>query len=232
MGAAGRFVRDVLRSLTWRKVLLSQVLYLFLDVLGAAFVTPSSPSSFVWSRMVIGELQALSILLAIVIAEQAVVRGARPLRAYVLAILAASVFAGSAQFQIRHWLGIYTNVDQPGRPMSVRRTQMVVAGCITASYGLLVVLIYLDYQRRERLLRRLRTVQVERARREQSLAESRIARLRSDVDADELMTKLGALQGRFERGDPEAEGELDALIAGLRAKLAPADVKLGEVARA
>lgn len=232
MGAAGRFVRDVLRSLTWRKVLLSQVLYLFLDVLGAAFVTPSSPSSFVWSRMVIGELQALSILLAIVIAEQAVVRGARPLRAYVLAILAASVFAGSAQFQIRHWLGIYTNVDQPGRPMSVRRTQMVVAGCITASYGLLVVLIYLDYQRRERLLRRLRTVQVERARREQSLAESRIARLRSDVDADELMTKLGALQGRFERGDPEAEGELDELIAGLRAKLAPADVKLGEVARA
>ena len=231
MLAAARFVRDVFRGLTWRKLLLSQALYLFLQILGAAFVNPSTPSSFYWSRMVIGELQALSILLAIVIAEQATVRGARPLRAYVLAIVAASVFAGGAQFQIRHWFGIYTNVDQPGRPMSVRRTQMVVAGCITASYGLLVVLIYLDYQRREQLLRRMRTVQLERARREQGLAESRIAELRSEVDADELMTKLGDLQLRFERGDPDAERELDELIAGLRTKLAPSDAKLGEVAR-
>lgn len=232
MLAAARFVRDVFRGLTWRKLLLSQALFLYLHILGAAFVNPSTPPSFYWSRMVIGELQALSILLAIVIAEQATVRGARPLRAYVLPIVAASVFAGGAQFQIRHWLGIYTNVDQPGRPMSVRRTQMVVAGCITASYGLLVVLIYLDYQRREQLLRRMRTVQLERARREQGLAESRIAGLRSEVDAEELMTKLGDLQLRFERGDQEAERELDELIAGLRTKLAPADAKLIEVAGA
>jgi hypothetical protein len=116
--------------------------------------------------------------------------------------------------------------------MSLRTTQMVVVSCVTLSYGVLVGLIYFDYRRREQLLRRMRAVQLERARQEQDLAESRIAGLRSEVDADELMTKLGYLQGLFERGDPEAEREFDELIANLRAKLAPTVAKLGEGASA
>jgi hypothetical protein len=226
MLGAARFVRDVFRSLTWKKLLLSQLLYGFIDVVGVSFVTASTPPSFFWSRLIIGELQALSILFAILIAEQATVRGVRQLRAYVLAMVAASVFSGVAQFQIRHSLGLYTNVDRPGREMALRRTQMVVVGCFTLSYGLLVMLIYLDYQRRERLLRRMRTVELERARREQGLAESRIAGLRSEVDADELMAKLGDVQQLFERGAPEAERELDDLMASLRAKLSPDHGKL------
>jgi hypothetical protein len=230
MLAAARFVRDVFLSLTWRKLLLSQVLYVLIDVVGVAFMTPSTPPSFFWSRIVIAELQALSILLAILIGDQATVRGMRPLRAYVVALVATSIFAGAVQFQIRHWLGVYTNVDQPGREMSLRRTQMVVVSCITLSYGLLVVLIYLDYQRRERLLRRMRAVQLGRARQEQRLAESRIAELRSEVDGDELMANLGHLQSLFERGAPEAERELNGLIADLRAKLASADASPGVAA--
>jgi hypothetical protein len=169
---------------------------------------------------VIEETMAFCIVLAVLAADEAVARGARPFRAYACAILLASLTATVVQFQVRHWWGMYTNGDQPGRPMSERRMQMVYAGSDAMTYGALFVLIYLDYRQRERLQRRVREAELERVRKEQRLADSRLAALRSDVDAEALMATLSQVQRLFEQDSPEGERRLDLLIADLRAKIA------------
>lgn len=225
MRTAARFVCDTIRSITWQTLLLTQVLALAIDAIAVlSFVLPfRPPSTFLGSRVVVDETMALSIVLAVLAADQAVARGARLFRAYALAILIASLSASAVQFEVRHWLGLYTNGDQPGRPMSQRRMQMVYAASDTLTYGALFVLIYLDYRRRERMQRRVREAELERARKDQRLAESGLAALRSEVDAEELMATLAAVQHLFEQDSPLGERRLDELIADLRARLTSAD---------
>ena len=160
-----------------------------------------------------------SILSAVVVADEAVARGVKRFRAYAVAIVAASVFAAAAQFQVRAWLGVYTVGDQPEAPPATRRMQMVSVGCDTLTYGVLFMLAWLEYRRRAELLRRVRFAELERARSRQRGAETRLAALRSDVDAEALLTTLEDVRDRFERDDPGADVLLDEVIAGFRAKL-------------
>jgi hypothetical protein len=221
VAAAARFLCDVLRAFTWQKLLLVQLLAVALDIVAVlSFVRPlQPPPTFFWARVVIEETMAFSMVLAVLAADQAVLRGARPFRAFAISIAAASVLAGAVQFPVRHWLGLYTNGDRPENDAARRRVQMVYVGSDTLTYGALFVLVYLDYRRRERLLRRVRTAELERARKEQQLAQSKLAALRSGVDAEELLKSLAGLKDLFERDSPDAECSLDELIASLRAKL-------------
>jgi hypothetical protein len=222
------FGRDVLRTFTWQKLLLAQLLVAMLDVFAVLlFVYQyTTPPTFVWSRLVIEETMAFSILLAVLIADQAVARGTHPFRTYALAILIASVFSTVAQHQIRGWLGVYTIADQPGSDPSGSLSQMIYAGCDTLTYGVLFTLVYLDYRRRERLLRRVRAAELERARREQHIVHSQLAALRTDVDAVELLATLDDLRRRFEEDRGDADVRLDTVIASLRNKLAPVETGL------
>ncbi len=221
------FGRDVLRTFTWQKLLLAQLLAGALDVFAVLlFVYQfTTPPSFSGSRLVIEETMAFSILFAVLIADQAVARGTRPFRSYALAILIASVFSAVAQFQIRGWLGLQTIADQPGFDVTMRHAQVVYAGCDTLTYGVLFILVYLDYRRRERLLRRVRAAELERAHHEQDIVRSQLAALRTDVDAVELLETLKELRGAFEQGRADAEARLGAVIADLRTKLAPVDAE-------
>jgi len=225
MRPAARFLRDAIRSFTWHQVLLTQVLALAIDGISVlSFVLPFQPPvTFAASRVMIEEMMAFSIVFAVLAADQAVARGTRLFRAYALAILVASLSVAVVQFEVRHWLGIYTNGDQPGRAMPQRRMQMVYVTSDTLTYGALSVLICLDYRRRERLQRRVREAELERARKEQRLAESRLAALRSEVDAEELMATLAEVQHLLAEDSPAGDRRLDALIADLRARLTPFD---------
>jgi hypothetical protein len=216
---------DVLRSFTWQKLLLVQLLAVTLDVVVILInvTRTAAPPSFTWSRVIIAETMAFSMLLALLIADQLVARGARQFRAYALAIVAASALAGYAQFEIRNAFGVYTRLDRPGVEAAVRRTQMIYAACDTLTYGVIFIMVYLDYRRRERLLKRVRVAELERARSEQSIVRSQLAALRTDVNAVELLATLDDLRRRFEANDADAEVRLDAVIASLRHKLTPVD---------
>jgi hypothetical protein len=225
MRAALAFAHDVLREFTWQKVLLAQLLAVMLDVFALLlFVYRSAaPPTFVWSRLVIEETMAFSILFAVLIADQAVARGTRIFRTYALAILVAAVFSTVVQHAIRGWLGIYTSADQPGSSPAGARTQMIYAAGDTLTYGVLFILVYLDHRRRERLLRRVRAAELERARREQHIVRSQLAALRTDIDAVELLATLDDVRRRFEENRSDADAQLDAVIASLRSKLAPVE---------
>jgi hypothetical protein len=222
LSAAARFALDVLRALTWRRVVLAQLLALALEAIATrVFIVSRGPASYLWSRIVIEETIAFSILVTTLAAEQAVARGARKFPAYAWAIVTASIFAAAAQFLIRHWLGLYTIADQPGVLDAVRLTQMIVVACDTLSYGVLFILVYLDIGRREQLMRRVRAAELERAHRERNVASSQLTALRAGVDAEDLLATLAGLEKSFAGEAPEADGRLDDLIAALRAKLAP-----------
>jgi hypothetical protein len=222
---ATRVARDVLRSFSWQNVLLAQLLAGAFDIVAIMlFVTPgSTPPSFTWSRLIIEETMAFSILAAVLTADQLVERGARPFRAYTVAILLASLFAGVMQFEVRGWFGVYTNGDRPGASLGARRAQIVYVTCDTLTYGVLFTLVYMDYRRRERLLRRVRAAELERERRKQRLVDSRLSALRAGVDAAALMATLTHLQILFECDAATAERQLDDLITSLREKLTPGD---------
>ncbi len=219
----GEICRAVLRTFTWQKLLLTQLLVVALDVIALLSFSPlrTTPSTFFWSRPVIEEIMALSIVIAVAAADQAIARGARAFRAYAVALLAAAVVAATSQFQIRHWLGIYTSGDQPGRAIANRRMQMIYVGSDTVTYGALFVLVYLDYRRREALLKRLRGAELGRARKERRVVEAKLGALRAHVDAAELLATLRDLEQRVAVGLPDADDRLDALIASLRARLSP-----------
>ena len=227
IGAALGFCRDVLRTFTWQKLLLAQLLAGILDLWGLVmFNRATAPPTFPWSRFVIEETMAFSMLFALLIADQAIARGARQFRAYALAIVAASVFSAVAQFQIRGWLQVHTLTDRPGVSAMVRRTQMVYAGCDTLTYGVIFIVVFLDYRRREQLLRRVRSAELERARREQRIVRSQLAALRTDVDHVELLATLDELRRGLEDDRSDVDARLDAVIASLRSKLAPVDAGL------
>jgi hypothetical protein len=223
--AAVRFLRDLLHSFTWQKLLLVQLLALGIEIIAVlSFVMPfQSPPSFLWSRLVVDETVAFSIVSALLVARQSIARGVRPVAAYAIAVLAASVLAAVVQFNVRHWLGVYTNGDRPGVEMSRRRMQMVYAASDTLTYGVLFILIYLDYERRERLLRRIREAELDRARKERHVLHARLAAMRLSIDADALMTELIDLQRLFEHDAPDAVRRLDELVAGLRARVTQLD---------
>jgi hypothetical protein len=220
------FVRSVARAFTWQKLLLAELLFVLLDVFAVLLFVSQLPvpPSFTWSRIVIEQTMALGILLAVLVADEAVRRGAKRFRAYAIAIVAASVLVSAAQFQVRAWLGIYTVGDRPDAALASRRMQMVYVGCDTLTYGALFILALLEYRRRADLLRRMRFAELERARRRQRGAETRLTALRTDVDAAALLTTLEDLRDRFERDTPGADELLDEVIADLRGKLASADV--------
>jgi hypothetical protein len=225
IAVARGFVRDVLRAFTWQKVLVAQLLAGGLDLIVVLMRVGrvASPPTFTWSRFVIAETMAFSILMAVLIAEQAVARGARAFRSYTIAILVASVFSTVVQYEIRTALGFETSTDRPGVAAAVRKTQMVYAGCDALTYGVIFIVCYLDYRRRERLLHRVRAAELERARREQNIVRSQLAALRTDVDAVELLATLEDLQESFERGLADADSRLDGVISSLRSKLAPVE---------
>jgi len=225
MTAVRRFIGDVVRAVTWRQLLLMQLLFAALDMIAVlSFVRPYHPSMLaVWSRVVIEETMAFSIVVAVLVARQAVARGARRFRAYALAIVVASVFAGVTQFGVRQWLGLYTNSDQPRRSTVQRRMQMVWVFSDTLTYGVLFILGYVDYEERERLLQRVRAAALDRAQQEQQLAQSRLAALRSEVDAAALLQTLQDVREAFEQDAAGGEQRLDELIEHLRAQLGPVE---------
>jgi hypothetical protein len=223
--AIAGFMCDLIRSFTWRQFLLAQLLAVAFECIAVlAFVMPlHPPPSFAWSRVVIEQTMGLSIVLALLAANQAIARGARPIAAHAIAIVVASVAAALFQFQVRHWLHIYTNVDRPGIEISRRETQMIVVGSDTLIYGGLFMLMYVDYQRRERALRRIREAELDRARYEQRRVQSRLAAVRSSIDGEELMMQLADVQRLFEQNSEDADRRLDELVAALRAKVTQLD---------
>jgi hypothetical protein len=214
-----RFGRDVIREFTWHTLLLIQVLAVAAHLI-VATVFSQSLTVMLEARFVIAEIVGFSIVLAMMIGDQAAARGMRPLLAYALPLAAMSIVGGLVQFELRVWLGIFKTNSESADVGEQIATMVYVASDIL-SYGVLFELIYLDHRRALRLMRRVAVEEFERARSEQQAADSQLAALQAEIDPVEVIGRLEMLRQTYEYDAPRAEQLLDEFTADLRAKLAP-----------
>jgi hypothetical protein len=224
LDAAARFATDVWRTLTWRTLLYTGLAGLLLGLphIVSRFVLGNARDMSV-AGLVITMTGAFCIMLAVLIADQAIERGTRPWPTYVLALLAGAVLAGWLQDAIRRPFGLYTFIDRPGVSAAVRDTQMVYNGLSMFLYGFMFVLLYRDHRRSKQAEALTRATELERTHGEQLLQASRLAAMRAEVDPAALLAELRSLKAMYEGGAPSADDALEELIQRLRAKLAPVD---------
>jgi len=207
-----RFVVDVARAFTWRRLLLVEAVFVVVDTI-ANFVMVFGDGAGVL-RLVIGHTMALSIVLSVTIGDQAVARGVRTFVAYALP-LALTSYAGA---HVQSWILIALDCEPPGWDWL-----SVVDICFeTATYSAAFTLGYLDYHRRVELARRVRAAELTRANDERQAVESRLAAARAELDPQQLLDEIDALQRSFVADPVWADRQLDDLIDRLRENLAPA----------
>ena len=207
-----RFVVDVARAFTWRRLLLVEAVFVVVDTI-ANFVMVFGDGAGVL-RLVIGHTMALSIVLSVTIGDQAVARGVRTFVAYALP-LALTSYAGA---HLQSWILIALDCEPPGWDWL-----SVVDICFeTATYSAAFTLGYLDYHRRVELARRVRAAELTRANDERQAVESRLAAARAELDPQQLLDEIDALQRSFVADPVWADRQLDDLIDRLRENLAPA----------
>ena len=210
-------VREVGRAITWRNVLAVQVVALLFDTMGNLVVR--FPASMSLSRVIMFEIVGVAIVASALIGDRLAARGVRTLVAYAIPLIVAAPLAALFEYTVRGWLGLYTLADQPGIELVVRRTHMIYAVCDVLTYGAMLIVIYLDYRRRIELTQRVRAAELERARNDAELVQSRLAELRAEVEPAELMNELERVRAMYDVDALRAEQMLDAITDELRAKL-------------
>jgi hypothetical protein len=210
-GVAG-FVSAVLRALTWRAAVLTQslafvfALYLWLEKWNQA----GQPSLLF---NVVGQaIAALLVMLAAFTADEAIRRGWSVWRAFVAVVLCASVINVLAQTLVHGAFAV---------PRPVHGLESIVSDffAIGSLWGT-VLMVYLNRQSAQRLLARLRAGELERVRTERRLIASRLAAVEAQIDPSAVLRQLVEVRDLFAAGRQEADERLDALIIGLRDKVA------------
>jgi hypothetical protein len=211
------FLGAVVRSVTWQRVLaawlLGFALYLVRNFQNAG---PTTPSNFTVSGLIITNLGALLVLLAALSADQAIRREARPWRAYLVCLLAASILTAVGQWYIRGWFHLYTAVNQPGLPAAVQRTQMIFVACDVFMFGGFAMLAFLNRQSAQRILEGVRAAELRRLQLEQQLTDSSMAITLAHIDPGTLFESLGELRDLYARSAPQADLKMDELILRLQ----------------
>jgi hypothetical protein len=160
------------------------------------------------------QLGALFVLLATLCADEAVSRGARPARAYPVALLIASIITAVTQWYGRLWFG------PSGMPIDAQGIRLVLAGLDVGLLGGLAMLAYVNRRIADQILEGVREAELRRVRLERQLIESRLAAAEAQVDPQTLFGALADIRNGFERAAPDADRRLGNLIQDLRAALA------------
>lgn len=213
--AAGLW-RAVRKELTWRRVLTAEVLGLLLNVLRS--LDGWGSTQHIAARTCFTTVAPLLLVVAALLAAEAVRRGSAPLRAYAVALIGAACVSAGLQFLLRQALGIH---PMPGGISSTALAEWVWIGSdfqtvvLLGGIGLLAF-----YNRRsvERILQNVRAVELKRVRLENELIESRLATAQAQVDPRTLFDSLARIRNLFACSSPEADRALEELIQTLRAR--------------
>ena len=214
-------------SIALRNVVIVQAVALLIDTI--ANLVARFPAWMSLSRLIICETMAVAVVGSALLGDRLAARGVPNWLAYGLPLIVAAPVAALFEYTVRGWLGLYTLVDKPGVELVIRQTHMIYVTCDVLTYGAMLIVIYLDYRRRIEFTQRVRAAELERARNDAELVQSRLAQLRADVEPAALMAELERVRAMYDVDGARAEQMLDAMTAELRAKLtesrAPAAVE-------
>ncbi len=226
-GAAGgrrEFLRAVAGRVTWKAVLLSLAVLLILNEVrdvGDGFHAGSGadigPPEFWLSSIVILGCQWICTLIAVLIGDEAVHRGAPRARTYVVAVTIASLVSAVAQYVIRLPLHLRTYVS--GEELLVRITQPAVVFTDQVILCALATFVYVNLRTARQAATRRRAAEIARLDARRRTLESRLQAMQARVEPQFLFNTLAQVRQLYESDATLAGKMLDDLIAYLRAAL-------------
>lgn len=206
------FCMAVLRAVTWRAVLVTQLV-------GALFAL--TPWLEQWGQRTQVNLPlslaqqavaALFLMLAAFAGDEAVRRGWTVLRAFAVALLCLCGATALSQWAIDQLL----NSGHSGHDLS----DSVVSFFSVGGYWGPVLMVYLNRQSATRLLASVRKGELARAQAESRLIGSGLAAVEAQMDPAAVSRQLEQVRDRYAADNPDAESKLEALITDLREKVA------------
>ena len=168
------------------------------------------------SRAILNLLVAFCTVLATLVADEAVDRGARRLPAYAWAVIAGTAVAALAQAPLHQWLQL--EIDGNGRS-TAQPWQPVAAFLEYLLWAAICVAVYVNRRTALRAVQRLNEAQLVRTRVQRQNLESRLQALQARIEPQFLSATLQQVR-QLHDIDPERGARLlDDLIVYLRAAL-------------
>ena len=155
---------------------------------------------------------ALTLLLAVAIADRAVESGRSGRGAYVVAVVLAIGLAAPLAYAIAPYHG------EEGK-WGTWLVPSVVSAMSWFLFGGLAVFVYVDRKRARATRERLAAAELERARRAKQTLESRLAAMQARVEPQFLFNTLAQVRELYDADAVLGERMLDELIAYLRAAM-------------
>jgi hypothetical protein len=149
-------------------------------------------------------------------ADEAVVRGARPILTYVILLVVVNQALAVAVAGALQWIYV-TIYAIPWPPKTWGFTDASVHFSVPCSLGLL---IFMNGRAAERMLEGVRGAELRRVQLDQQLVESRLATAEAQIDPKVLFGALAQIKQGLEHSQPDAEKALNDLIQTLRTALA------------
>jgi sensor histidine kinase YesM len=154
------------------------------------------------------------VMLGVLIADEAVSRGARRWPTYLAAVFAACVLAAWTQWQLVAVLGW-----DLGMPAAIRPTQPLLIFFGAFLYGTLACCVYVNFETARRAAKRMHNAALGRAQSRRQTLESRLQAMQARVEPQFLFNTLAQVRDLYERDQRVAGRMLDDLISYLRAAL-------------
>jgi len=166
------------------------------------------------------------LVLAIVIADAYVRRGARPVMAYGSAVFLSAVVTAAVNWYLTLALG-GDNFFGPEVPLAVRRTEILFTAILRMVESGFVAAAYLRWREREAISSRLQASELRRAQDERHMQQTQLRALQARVEPELLFAALQRVGELADTDRAHADRLLDDVIALLRI-LMPGDVVAGD----
>ncbi len=163
-------------------------------------------------------LMAYGVMLATLVADEAVDRGAKRLRAYGWAVIIGSAVAAVTQLLVQRWLPWGADADAAGNLL----THIAQAASVFLEYLLWAAIIVMVYANRRTALlaaARMNAAQVQRAELQRRVLESQLQALQARVEPQFLFGTLVQMRELYDINPAQGAQMADDLIVYLRAAL-------------
>ncbi len=167
-------------------------------------------------------LSAIVSLLIVLVADEAVKRGARLRHVNILATL--SLLVGNLLIADIAQQYLAVEFAKPPVPPTLRWTSIIPFALDQTLWGVLALFVYLNRHIAERMLQGVQEAESRRVRQETELVESRLAAARAQVDPNVLFGDLAEIRDKLKIGAADADERLETLIQRLRSALVHTDL--------
>jgi hypothetical protein len=214
LGRVADFAAAVRRAVTWRAIALTQSLALLYALIPWLLELAPHSRGYLLFLLVQQGVSGLCVMLAALAGDEAVRRGWRVWRAFVVVTLSASLATALAQLGLDAGFGITD-------PLAGLPRCLLTFFAVGTHWGT-VLMVYLNRQSAQRVLAGVRAVELARLRAEQQLIASRLAATETQVDPPAIRQRLQQLRDLYAVGSARADAELERLITELRQRAAGA----------